>query len=109
MKYSLKNSLTRKIDENLQITDLLSDKEFSFDCVVAVLSGPHPLVLNKVSDRAYYFLEGSATVTVGGSVYDVEAEDLVKIPAGTPHGLKGKTKYLVITSPPFDPNNESLV
>lgn len=99
----------RQVDEALAIRQLIADKEFTFDIAAATLAGPHPLVVNAVSDRAYYFLDGAATVTVGSERYSVRKNDLVAIPRGTPHGLEGQVEYLVITSPPYDPDNEEVV
>jgi len=103
----LASSITgREVDPALTIYPLFAETNFAFDVALGDLNGDHPPVINQVSDRAYYFLEGSARVMVGESTFDVAKGDLVTVPAGTPHAVAGATKYLVITSPPFDPRNE---
>ena len=109
MKINFANAEKRAIDNALTIYDMFNGENFSFDFVIAELDGDHPYLINKVSDRVYYFLEGNAKVTVGGEVYDCAQEDLVTIPKNTKHGLTGNAKYIVITSPPFNPENEIVL
>lgn len=99
----------RRIDDSLSIADILSDPTFAFDVVKATLDGDHPVVVNRVSDRIYYILNGNGHVLVGNEVHQVSDEDIVKIRKGTPHTIRGKLAYLIITSPPFDPSNEEIV
>jgi mannose-6-phosphate isomerase-like protein (cupin superfamily) len=100
---------SRRVDDALTITPLFDGKDFAFDVAKATLSGNHPTVVNRVSDRAYYFLEGTATVSVNNDNYAAKPGDLVIIKAGSPHSVRGTAKYLVITAPPFDPANEHTV
>jgi len=88
---------------------MLSDKDFSFDFVIADLDGEHPAHINKISDRIYFILEGEGRVSVGGEISAVVKDDLVKIPKNTVHSIEGKLRYVIITSPPFDPRNEEEV
>lgn len=106
MKRSLEDAPAKKVDDALTILGLFDGDGFAFDFVGAMLDGVHPLVVNELSDRAYFVLEGEGTITVSGTVYAVSANDLVVIKAGEPHGLDGRLKYLIVTSPPFAPENE---
>src|ERR1039458_410083 len=98
----------RSVGSTLKILPLWPGEAFAFDVAQAELTGDHNLVVNTVSDRCYYFLSGSAKVTVGDDTYQAEATDLIVIPKGIPHGLVGIASYLIITSPPFDPGNDKL-
>ena len=109
MKISESDATARQVDAALKIIPLFDGRDFAFDIAKAVLSGTHPPVVNRVSDRIYYFLSGSAKVRVGAETYDAVAGDVVVIHAGQVHALNGTASYLVVTSPPFDPANESLV
>ncbi len=109
MKLSLRNSKTRKIDENLAINDILSDPNAAFDFVIANLNGDHPFVINKISDRAYFILSGSGEVRVANNRYNVKKDDFIFIPKNTIHTIKGNLKYIIITSPPFNPANEEII
>lgn len=96
-------------DGDLEIEKLFDREEFSFDVAVGTLEGDHPPVVNSESDRAYYVLSGKGRIRVGGSWYEVSESDLFEVPAGKPHALNGDMRYLVITSPPFDPANEEML
>lgn len=106
MKRSIDEAAVTEVDDALTIHELFAGEDFAFSCVAADLDGDHPPVVNHESDRAYYVLSGTGTVTAGDEEHDVGQGDLVTIPAGTPHGVEGDLRYLVITAPPFDPANE---
>jgi mannose-6-phosphate isomerase-like protein (cupin superfamily) len=80
-----------------------------FDFVISTLSGSHPRRINKISDRAYFILSGSAEVTVGDETHRAETHDLILIPANTPHSIAGKAEFIIITAPPYAPQNEERV
>jgi mannose-6-phosphate isomerase-like protein (cupin superfamily) len=109
MKMSRKDAVIRKIDDTLTIESLFDGKGFKFDVVIAKLNGRHPKLINHVSDRAYFVLSGALDVQVGEETHHTVAHDLVLVPANTPHGIDGEGEYLIITSPPFDPQNEEIV
>ncbi|NTU77062.1 MAG: cupin domain-containing protein [Alphaproteobacteria bacterium] len=106
LKKSLDQSPVRHVDSDLQIADLFTDPAAKFDVVVATLKGSHGKRISAVSDKAYFILKGSGTVTVDDETVDVGPMDLVHIPPGAVHGIKGEIKFLVIMSPPFDPQND---
>lgn len=108
MKLEMKSSPKRVIDENLTITDVLTQSS-DFDMVFAELDGDHPTVKNSRSDRAYFILEGSGEVLVDNESYLVEKHDTIYITKGSPHTIKGKLDYLIITSPPFSPDFEEVL
>lgn len=99
----------RIIDNVLSIHDLFDGKDFAFDFVVGSLNGLHPRVVNRVSDRVYFFLEGSGKAFVADKTFDVQPNDLIVVKAGVPHGLQGRMRYIIVTSPPFAPKNESIL
>ena len=109
MKINFVKAEKRVIDDALTIYDMFNGKNFNFDFVIAELNGDHPYLINKISDRVYYFLEGEAKVTVGNAVHECIKSDLVIIPKNTKHGLTGNAKYIIITSPPFSPENEEVL
>ncbi len=109
MKTSISDAPKRRIDDNLTIIDLLTDKKFAFDFIIANLNGTHPKVINRISQRVYYILSGNGSVQVSNEMYDVKSGDLVYIPANTVHSINGELKYIVITSPPFNPANEKII
>lgn len=108
MKSSLSNAPIRIMD-NLKIFDLFKGEGFSFDFVIAELDGDHPAVRNHVSDKAYFILEGTGTAQISSIKETVNANDFIKIPRGEAHSISGKLRYVIICSPPFDPNNEEIL
>lgn len=108
MKISEQDAPLRKVDEALSITSLFDGKGFNFDCVIGQLSGHHPKVVNKVSDRMYFILEGEGTISVDSNIYSVSKGDLITIKKNQVHGLDGFLKYLIVTGPPFNPQNEKI-
>jgi len=109
MKFSLNSLTKRQIDDALCITDLFSNVSEIFNLVVADLNGPHATVINHVSERIYFILSGEAIVRVDEASYDVQANDLIYIRKGQRHSINGAARYLVLTAPPFDPKNETIV
>ncbi len=93
--------------ENIEVYNYITrDFNESFSLSLAILEGDHPQTKNETSDRAYYIVEGTATVDVGDNSYQVENGDVVFIPKNTTHSIKGRVKYIVINSPSFNPANE---
>jgi mannose-6-phosphate isomerase-like protein (cupin superfamily) len=104
------NSISpHRVDDALLITQLFDGTDFAFNVAKADLNGVHPAVVNRVSDRAYYFLQGNATVTVDDQQHLAHSGDLIVIHVGQVHALQGTATYLIITAPPFDPANEQVV
>lgn len=95
------------MNADLEILPLYNGAGFPFDVARAKLDGEHPLCVNHVSDRIYYFLSGEAKVTVEDRTYAAGPGDTVIVRKGEPHGLLGSAEYLVVTSPSFKPENES--
>lgn len=105
----LENSNSRSIDEHITVDALFDGRDFNFDLVVANLDGKHPTIVNSESDRAYFILEGQGEVRVGEEEYEVKDEDLILINAVKKHSIQGTLRYLIITSPPFDADNEQII
>lgn len=108
IKKSLLESNSRQVDPYLTITDLFSDPAARFDVVIGSLDGPHGKYINNTSDKAYFILEGQGTVYIDSLSAPVEKYDFIYIPPNTQHGIKGNLKFIIITSPPFNPNNERI-
>lgn len=108
MKHSTANSKVRSVDSNLDVTELFNGEDFAFDFVIADLDGDHPKVVNYESDRAYFILEGSGTVEVNSKSFNVKQHDLITIKSGEEHTIEGDLRYVIVTSPPFDPENEEI-
>lgn len=103
---------TNPIDENTDITSLFSKEDANFDTVISEVYGYHPeegeKVINEESERAYYVIEGEGLIHVEDESFSVNSGDLVFVEKGKCHALEGELKTLVITSPPFRPENERI-
>lgn len=109
MKISRKDALVRKVDSSLEIVSLFDGKDFKFDVVIGKNHGHHASHINHVSDRAYFVLSGELDIQVGEVTHHAVAHDLILVPQDTPHSVDGEGEYLIITSPPFDPQNEEVL
>lgn len=107
LKKTYEGSMKRKIDEFYEITDMSVDHEAKFDLVIGKLDGPHGKFINHVSDKGYFILSGNGEVYLGDKIIPVAPYDFIFIPKNTPHGVKGKLEFIIITSPTFNPENES--
>jgi len=103
------------VDDNTEITDLFEAPEgANFDSVISEVDGYHPdgdrgkKIFNKRSQKGYYVLEGEGKIFVGDEVHEVEKGEFVFVPEKTEHALEGEFKALIVTSPPFDPEDEEL-
>jgi len=47
-------------------------------------------------DALVQVLEGNVSVTVSGSIYDLEEGDLILMPAGEPHSLRAVTPFKML-------------
>ena len=109
MKISRKDAVIRKVDDSLTIESLFDGKDFQFDVVIGRNAGHHPKHINFVSDRAYFVLAGALDIQVGEDLHHAEKHDLILVPQNTPHSVDGEGEYLIITAPPFKPENEKTV
>lgn len=107
IKKSIKDSETRQVEDSFKVVDLFASPSAHFDLVVGILNGAHGKNINHKSDRIYLILSGSGTVYVGDESTEVSELDLIYIPPNTPHGIKGDVRFLIISSPPYAPENES--
>ncbi|MFO7794297.1 MAG: cupin domain-containing protein [Candidatus Nanohaloarchaea archaeon] len=110
MKFEPKES--NLVDKNTEITSLFDKEDANFDAVISKVDGYHPeegeKVINEESERAYYVLEGEGTIYVRDNDFSVSSGDLIFIEKGKGHALEGDIRTLVITSPPFNPENERI-
>lgn len=106
MKFSLKDAKVRHIGSELTIYDVFADSNANMDFVIAELDGSHPMIINQISDRIYYIISGNGEVFSDNEWNPVVENDCVYIKKNTVHSIRGKLKYVIITSPPFDARNE---
>lgn len=104
------------VDDNTEITDLLdAPEDANFDAVLTDLDGYHPegeegkRIVNDKSQKAYYILEGTGIIFAGDKEHEVSEGEMVHISEGTSHALQGDFKAIIITSPPFNPEDEELI
>jgi mannose-6-phosphate isomerase-like protein (cupin superfamily) len=69
----------------------------------ARLWGHHDRVVNQISDRVYYIIEGSARFQVGDNtpIESVTAGDFVFIPKDVPYEFEGEMRYIVMNGPAY--------
>ena len=110
MKKDICNSQHYEISNEFKFFEYLSKATSTqFSVLRVTLSGIHSKVKNIVSERIYYVLDGQGEIAVGEENYQVKAGDLVFVKPNEIHGLTGNMEYLVITSPPYTPENEITI
>jgi mannose-6-phosphate isomerase-like protein (cupin superfamily) len=109
IKKSLEDARVKKIDAAVEVTELFADPIAPFDVALITIDGKHGWRVNSAGGKAYLVLEGSGQVFVGDESVDVGPMDIVYIPQGARHGLKGRFRFLDIASPPFSPETDRLV
>ena len=65
--------------------------------------GHHDRVVNEISYRAYYIIEGDGRFQVGDGapIESVSAGDFVLIPRNVPYEFDGTMRYIVMNGPAF--------
>jgi mannose-6-phosphate isomerase-like protein (cupin superfamily) len=65
------------------------------------IDGRHRRLRTDRSDRLYLVTAGAGSVTVGDSLHEVTAADVVLVPRGMPYHLEGAMTYVVVNIPGF--------
>ena len=74
------------------------------------LFGRHEKVVNEISDRVYYIIDGEADFEIGdGEKGSVTGGDVVLIPKDVPYVFEGHMTYVVMNSPGYVPESDSIV
>ncbi len=74
------------------------------------LFGRHEKVVNEISDRVYYIIDGEADFEIGDSEKgSVTGGDVVLIPKDVPYVFEGHMTYVVMNSPGYVPDSDSIV
>lgn len=75
------------------------------------LWGHHDRVVNHISDRAYYVIEGTARFQVGDGtpIESVSAGDFVFIPRKTPYEFEGDMVYVVMNGPAYRADSDEVL
>ena len=74
------------------------------------LFGRHEKVVNEISDRVYYIIDGEADFEIGDSEKgSVTGGDVVLIPKDVPYVFEGHMTYVVMNSPGYVPDSDRVV
>ena len=111
MKHPMKEFA--EVDENTEIAGLFdADEGQRFDAVISRVERRHPaeggMIFNERSQRGYYVINGQGKIHVDNETCEVEVSDFVFVPRETAHAVEGELRLLVVTSPPFDPEDEEV-
>ena len=65
--------------------------------------GHHDRVVNEISDRVYYIIEGEGRFQVGDGapIENASAGDIVFIPRNVPYEFDGTMRYIVMNGPAY--------
>jgi len=74
------------------------------------LFGRHEKVVNEISDRVYYIIDGEADFEIGDNEKgSVTGGDVVLIPKDVPYVFEGHMTYVVMNSPGYVPDSDRVV
>ena len=74
------------------------------------LYGRHEKVVNDISDRVYYIIDGEADFEIGDDEKgSVTGGDVVLIPKGVPYVFEGHMTYVVMNGPAYLPDSDRVV
>jgi mannose-6-phosphate isomerase-like protein (cupin superfamily) len=73
------------------------------------ISGEAKKHYHKTLTEYYVVLEGAGEIEMNDTLVAVESGDVLMIPPGTRHALRGKFEIINVVVPPFDPEDEYLV
>lgn len=96
---------TRNISNSYSILNLLTAKDSNNISIAISTATDHKETTQTTSERAYFVLEGS--IIVNDSI--ANKGDIILIPANTKYTFEGNFKALLINSPPFKKENESII
>ena len=73
--------------------------------------GHHDRVVNEISDRVYYVIEGEGRFQVGdgGPIEKAAAGDFVFIPRNVPYEFDGRMRYIVMNGPAYRTNSDKVL
>lgn len=91
---------------DVTIRNLITGTDHPLSLAFASLTGTHPQSMSKLSDRAYYIVDGGAKFDVGPDSFEVGPGDAVYVPKRTHHAMTGNIRYVVVNTPPYDPAAE---
>lgn len=82
-------------------------KTDAYDIVEIIVNGVHGAMMNKKSTKTYCITQGVGTFTIDEKHYEVEAGDIISARPNSWLNIKGQNlKALIITNPPFNPEDE---
>lgn len=95
----------------------IKGKRFSFTevtertgaCIIETEKGHETTIIEHKCDFIYYILEGEGYFEIDGQRENFVKEDLVVVPAGSTFRYVGKCKMLLITTPPYYPEQEKTL
>jgi mannose-6-phosphate isomerase-like protein (cupin superfamily) len=77
--------------------------------IIETETGHETTIIEHKCDFIYYVLEGTGYFEINGVKEDFSKGNLVIIPHGSAFTYKGNAKFLLVTSPPFFPEQEETV
>jgi mannose-6-phosphate isomerase-like protein (cupin superfamily) len=75
------------------------------------LWGHHDRIVNEISDRVYYIIDGEGRFQVGDGapIEKVTAGDFVYIPRNVPYEFDGQMRYIVMNGPAYRTASDQML
>ena len=99
------DGVSRKISDSYSVLNLLTANDSDNISLAVSTAENHDESTKTTSDRVYYILEGELIVDDN---LVAKKGDVVFVAANTEYNFKGSFKAVLVNSPPFKKNNESI-
>lgn len=112
MTYVIKEPTTLSFDrvgvqgKIFPISELTNKSQF---LIITTKTGHETTIIEHKCDFVYYILQGTGAFTINNKEETCKAGDLVVVPVGSPFTYQGNLKMLLVTTPPFTPDQEEIV
>ncbi|PIR81610.1 MAG: hypothetical protein COU21_02690 [Candidatus Komeilibacteria bacterium CG10_big_fil_rev_8_21_14_0_10_36_65] len=103
--FKKEDSISRKISDSYSILNFLTSEDSDKISLAIGTARNHNEITQTTRDRVYYMVEGK--IIINDNI-EAGSGDVIFIPANTGYQFKGSFKVVIVNSPPFKKDNESI-
>lgn len=82
--------------------------DIGYSVVQTHLNGKHPVMLNKLSNRTYFLIDGHATFLIDGKTVELKKNEMLVIEKNTKYSFEGEFDAILIDCPKFNPQDDVI-
>jgi mannose-6-phosphate isomerase-like protein (cupin superfamily) len=105
----LEKSSSKEVEKGYVVDNYFNNEiNIGYSMVQTHLNGKHPTMLNKSSNRTYFFIDGSAEFVVDGKIVNVKKDDMLVIKKNTKYSFRGNFDAILVDCPRFNPADDVI-